>query len=101
MVEESTALLIGNRVLASQARHRQYVEEHSQEWQDIGTRYRSARDSLNISRRQLRSLIGISEATIARFERGLSIRSRNIVEHAYRTALRFIQLQRQQSLTNV
>jgi len=101
MEQDSTALLIGKRVLASQARHHQYVAEHAQEWQDIGARFRNARDSLNISRRQMRSLIGISEATIARFERGYSIKTRNIVETAYRTALRFVQLQREQSLSAV
>jgi len=101
MDEESTILLIGKRVLASQARHRQYVAEHSKEWQDIGNRFRNARDSLNISRRQMRSLIGISEATIARFERGHSIKARNIVEAAYRTALRLVQLQREHSLTTI
>lgn len=99
--EESTALLIGKRVLESQARHRKHVEEHTKEWQDTGDRFRNARDSLNVSRRQMRSLIGTSEATIARFERGLSIRARNIVEASYRTALRLIQLQRQQSLINI
>ena len=100
-MEESTALLIGKRVLASQERHRKYVEEHTKEWQDIGTKLRNARDSLNVSRRQMRSLIGISEATIARFERGLPIKARKIVEAAYRNALRLIQLQRQQSLMNI
>lgn len=87
--------------MASQARHCQYVAEHTQEWKDTGTRFRNARDALNISRRQMRSLIGISEATIARFERGHSIKARNIVETAYRTALRFVQLQREQSLSAV
>ncbi len=101
MEEESTALLIGKRVLASQARHRQYVAEHSKEWQDIGNRFRNARDALNLSRRQMRSLIGISEATIARFERGHSIKARKIVEFSYRNALRLVQLQRQLSLTNI
>lgn len=101
MEEESTALLIGNRVLASQARHRQYIAEHAQEWQDTGTRFRNARDALNISRRQMRPLIGISEATIARFERGRPIKARTIVEAAYRTALRLVQLQQQMSLINI
>ena len=101
MEEESIALIIGNRVLASQARHRQYVAEHAQEWQDTGTRFRNARDALNISRRQMRPLIGISEATIARFERGRPIKARTIVEAAYRTALNLVQLQREQSLANV
>jgi len=100
-MEESTALLIGKRVLASQERYRQYVEEHTKEWQDTGTKLRNARDTLNFSRRQMRSLIGISEATIARLERGLPIKARNIVEHAYRTALRLVQLQRQQALTTI
>ena len=88
MEEESTALLIGNRVLA-------------QEWQNTGTRFRNARDALNISRRQMRPLIGISEATIARFERGRPIKARTIVEAAYRTALRLVQLQQQMSLINI
>ena len=101
MEEESFALIIGNRVLASQARHRRYIAEHAQEWQDTGTRFRNARDALNISRRQMRTLIGISEATIARFERGHSIKARNIVEVAYRTALNLVQLQREQSLATV
>ena len=101
MEEESTALLIGNRVLASQARHRQYIAEHAQEWQNTGTRFRNARDALNISRRQMRPLIGISEATIARFERGRPIKARTIVEAAYRTALRLVQLQQQMSLINI
>lgn len=101
MEEESTALLIGNRVLASQARHRQYIAEHAQEWQNTGTRFRNARDALNISRRQMRPLIGISEATIARFEHGRPIKARTIVEAAYRTALRLVQLQQQMSLINI
>ena len=98
MEQDSTALLIGKRVLAYKACRRKYVAEHTKEWQDIVTRFRSARDILNISRRQMRLLIDISEATIARFERGLPIKARNIVEHAYLTALRLIQLQRELSL---
>ena len=86
MEEESIDLIIGNRVLTSQARHRRYVAEYAQEWQDTGTRFRNARDALN----QMRTLIGISEATIARFERGHSIKARNIVEAAYRTALNLV-----------
>lgn len=101
MDEESIALLIGKRVLASQDRHRKHIQEHTKEWQDTGTKLRNARDSLNVSRRQMRSLIGISEATIARFERGLPVKARNIVEHAYRTALRLVQLQRQQALMTI
>ena len=101
MEEESTALIIGKRVLASQARNRRYVAEYAQEWQDTSTKFRNARDALNISRRQMRTLIGISEATIARLECGHSIKARNIVEAAYRTALNLVQLQREQSLATV
>ena len=97
-MEESTALLIGKRVLASQERHRKYVEEHTKEWQDTGAKLRNARDSLHVSRSQMRTLIKISEATIARLERGLPIKARQIVEAAYCNALRLIQLQRQQAL---
>ena len=100
-MEESTALLIGRRVLASQERYRKYVEEHTKEWQDTGTKLRNARDSLNVSRSQMRTLIKISEATIARLERGLPIKARKIVEAAYGNALHLTQLQRQQALTAI
>ena len=99
--QESIALIIGKRVLDHQERHRKYVSAHSNEWKELGAKYRKARDSLKISRRQMRILIGISEATIARFERGCYVKARKIIEAAYRTALRLVQFQCQQTLTTI
>lgn len=74
--------------------YRRKVEKETPGWQDEGTKMRSKRDSLKISRTELRPLVGTCENTISRLEKGLPVQRRKMLKAAYNTALNYIQLRR-------
>lgn len=91
--DNKIALAIGLNVLAAQERQREFVATHFPIWKETGKKFRNARLILHISRKDMSSAIGISCKTLDRFEKGLNVKSRKILEAAYRTALQKVQLE--------
>ncbi len=85
---------LGAKVKAAHQKHLQHIEVMTPTWQAEGRDFRNVRENLNISRRELSKHIGISDQVIAKFEKGLSVRSRNMLKHSYSTSLELIQLRR-------
>ena len=48
---------IGESVMASKERHREYILKMSPEWKKVGAKLRKARESLHISRQEAVSLL--------------------------------------------
>ena len=68
------------------------------QWTKEGKKFRAVREDLHISRSTLSRYIGISDQVIAKFEKGKSVRSRNMLKHSYQTSLKLIQLERNHSV---
>lgn len=85
---------IGESVMASKERHREYILKMSPEWKKVGAKLRKARESLHISRQEVSELIGASVSVLVRLENGQPIRRRCVVETSYRSMLHFIPMQR-------
>lgn len=98
---DSIAVIIGRNVLASQDRQREYVAANAKLWQENGARFRALRENFHVSRADFCKLIGICEKTLTRFEKGLNVKNRKIIETAYMTALHKVQLQQQVALLSV
>lgn len=98
---DSVALIIGRNVLASQDRQRELVATNAKLWQETGARFRALRENFHVSRADFCKLIGICEKTLARFENGLNVKSRKIIENSYMTALHKVMLQQQVALLSV
>ena len=98
---DSVALIIGRNVLASQDRQRELVATNTKLWQETGARFRALRENFHVSRADFCKLIGICEKTLARFEHGLNVKSRKIIENSYMTALHKVMLQQQVALLSV
>lgn len=98
---DSVALIIGRNVIASQERQREFVAANTKLWQENGARFRALRENFHVSRADFCKLIGICEKTLARFEHGLNVKSRKIIENSYMTALHKVQLQQQVVLLSV
>lgn len=98
---DSVALIIGRNVLASQDRQRELVATNAKLWSETGARFRALRENFHVSRADFCKLIGICEKTLARFEKGLNVKSRKIIENSYMTALHKVMLQQQVALLSV
>lgn len=55
---------------------------------------RARRESQKISQAELSELVGISPQTLGRFEKGKSVKRREMLKKSYETAMNLILLQR-------
>ena len=78
--------------------YEKYIEENTPRWRQEGAQKRKRREDCGISRRELSEKMGVSEQTIAKFERGEPVRSRRMFSVAYDTAIDLILLEREQRL---
>lgn len=85
---------LGAKVKAAHKKHLAHIEAMTPIWQTEGLKFRAVREDLKVSRRELSQHIGISDQVIAKFEKGLSVRSRNMLKQSYSTSLELIQLKR-------
>ena len=85
---------LGAKVKAAHQRHLEHIEAMTPTWQAEGSEFRTARENLKISRRELSKYVGISDPVIAKFEKGLSVRSRNMLKQSFQTSLELVQLKR-------
>lgn len=91
-------LYVAERILEWQAKRRLEIAQHTAEWKKIGDDFKHKREALNVYLTTLRGMIGISEKTIRRFEKGLPVKNRKIIEASYSTALDCVQAKRQVAL---
>lgn len=84
--------LLGAKVKAAHKKHLEKIEMLTPQWILTGKKFRAEREKLNISRKQLSRYMGISPQVIAKFEKGKSIRSRNMFKQSYLTALELIEI---------
>lgn len=91
-------LYVAERILEWQEKRRIEIAEHTEEWKKTGANFKHKRQALNVYLRTLRGMIGISEKTIRRFENGLPVKNRKIIEASYSTALDCVQAKRQVAL---
>ena len=92
---------LGAKVKAAHKKHLQHIEAMTPTWQAEGSEFRKVREDLKISRRELGQHIGISDQVIAKFEKGLSVRSRHMLRQSYQTSLELIQLKRNNSIDSI
>ena len=85
---------LGSIVREAHEKHLEKIKELTPQWIITGKKFKQARKKLNISRKELSKYIGISEQVIAKFEKGQSVRSRNMLQQSYQTAMDLIQIQR-------
>ena len=93
--ENMTAQEIGETILASQERNRQYVEEMTPIWQIKGKEYKKIRIALDVSLKHIANLMGVSEKVIAKLEKGESVSRRRMIERSYRSMLKYVQAKRE------
>lgn len=74
---------------------RQEYQENKRRWEKEGSNAQRQRVALKISRRELAKKIGFCDKTIAKYEKGLPIRKRKIMEVVFQTGLECIALKRQ------
>lgn len=92
---------LGAKVKAAHQKHIERIEAMRPVWEKEGQEFRAVREDLKISRNELNRHIGISDQVIAKFEKGLSVRSRNMLKQAYQTSLELVQLQRNDSIRSM
>lgn len=85
---------LGSKVKAAHLRHLAFIESMRPSWELEGQKFKIIREDLKISRKELSSYIGISDQVIAKFEKGKSVRSRNMLKTSYQTSLQLIQFKR-------
>ena len=84
--------LLGAKVKAAHKKYLEKIERMTPQWIRTGEEFRAEREKFNISRKQLSRYMGISPQVIAKFEKGQSIRSRNMFQQSYLTALELIEI---------
>lgn len=92
---------LGAKVKAAHQKHLEHIETMTPTWQAEGHDFRNVRENLNISRRELSHYVGVCAQVIAKFEKGLSVRSRNMLKHSYSTSLELIQLKRNNFVNSI
>lgn len=88
---------LGKRVREAHLRHLKRIEENTPLWQQEGAEKRRRRDNHKITRQEMKEKMGISEQTIAKFENGGSVRSRNMLSKSFDTAIDCILLEREKA----
>ena len=63
-------------------------------WEKTGRDNSAKREKLNISIKEIASVVGCCEQTLRKFEHGGNIRSRRLFEASYNSALKIIPLHR-------
>lgn len=91
---------LGTLVRKNHALYNQVVADNTEQWKEEGESFKEARRSLNISRTNIAKNIGVSTATLGKYENGQPVRSRNILRRSGITAMELIQLQRDSKLYN-
>ena len=89
---------LGAKVKAAHKKHLAHVEEMTLVWQIEGRDFRKVREDLKVSRCELSKYVGVCDQVIAKFEKGLSVRSRHMLMQSYKTSLDYIQLKRNNSV---
>lgn len=74
---------------------RQEYQENKRRWEKEGSNAQRQRVALKISRRELAKKIGFCDKMIAKYEKGLPIQKRKIMEVVFQTGLECIALKRQ------
>ena len=85
---------LGAKVKAAHQKHLAHIEAMTPVWQTEGLKFRAVREDLKVSRRELSQHIGVCDQVIAKFEKGLSVRSRHMLIQSFKTSLELIQLKR-------
>ena len=85
---------LGAKIKKSHQRHLENVKAHSAIWKKEGQKYRSTRESLKITQKEISENIGACVAVVSKFEHGKYVRSRNMLSHAYKLAMKNIQNER-------
>ena len=96
VIAEAKAKIIGEFVYESQLKRKVYQEAHKDEWRRTGESFRKIRTGLKISQKEIADCMGCSDHVVARFEQGLPVKRRPMVEGSYRTALQYIPLHRRE-----
>ncbi|MBR6013598.1 MAG: helix-turn-helix transcriptional regulator [Selenomonadaceae bacterium] len=92
---------LGAKVKAAHQKHIEHVEAMRPVWEKEGQEFRAVREDLKVSRSELSQHIGISDQVIAKFEKGQSVRSRNMLKQSYQTSLKLIQHERNNSVQSI
>lgn len=85
---------LGAMIRDAHQKHLEYVESMRPIWEEEGRELRNIRENLNISRNEISERVGVCTQVIAKFEKGKSVRSRNMLKQSYQTSLELIQLKK-------
>lgn len=85
---------IGSRVRLHQEEQRRHNEAMYPVWKNEGQLFKAAREHSAISQVEISQNIGADESVIRRFERGLYVKRRPVVQASYKLALETINRRR-------
>ena len=89
---------LGAKVREAYENYQQYVEANRETWKREGAELREIRKTMDISQCAMSQLIGVNPNTFAKMEKGEPVRSRKMMKQACKTAIKFIDAQRQLAL---
>ena len=92
---------LGAKVKAAHQKHLEHISAMRPIWELEGQQFRELRENLKIPRKKLSQHIGISAQVIAKFEKGQSVRSRNMLKQSFQTSIELIQLKRNNFVSTI
>ena len=92
---------LAEQLRESYRRYKKYVAKNTPLWQKEGVKMRAIREEQGISQKYLGELVGVSSQTIAKMEKGKTVRSRIMLITSCKTVMKLLppeeQLEEEQS----
>ena len=92
--EDISDAKLGAIVRENYESYQKSIAENKEKWKAEGEQFKKARQSLNITQRELADCIGVHPLTVGKYEKGSAIRSRKMFRNAGITSMKYIQTER-------
>ena len=92
--EDISDAKLGAIVRKNYESYQKSIAENKEKWKAEGEQFKKARQSLNITQRELADCIGVHPLTVGKYEKGSAIRSRKMFRNAGITSMKYIQTER-------
>lgn len=90
---EGNGVVAMKKMKEENAKKKDYIDAHQDEWQQTGQMFRQRRKQQKLSLISIGSMLGTSATRISRFERGYPIQRRKWLQESYKTGLERNQLE--------
>lgn len=80
--EDISDAKLGAIVRKNYESYQKSIAENKEKWEEEGEQFKKARQSLNITQRELADCIGVHPLTVGKYEKGSAIRSRKMFRNA-------------------